>query len=329
MDVVKISNTRYDESIRYLHVAYESIVAYSVVFIVNDNCLPKVYTNQNASFAGGNPWVFGIAQNDAEPGEIVEVQYSGMSKVRFYSRNIPLNTIIFLQKDTNGVCCLANENGIETFKKETGDSENGYSIMCGFVPPITQPIMGSTFEPRSMIVDAWIHITTIAPTEEIITLKYIINYNVPPIPPNNLVLLSNSNETSRFLFSYKRPILNEGGSIIGLASYVIHVYNVDINDDLKSGTMKGTYTAHHEFTLNGNNYDINFEGNQLFNLGTRGQNNMIDTTRPYENIIDNKLDCIHATSIFKNKINLNNGNNNVSLNDDGTYTIKYVKDPLL
>jgi hypothetical protein len=200
--------------------------------------------------------------------------------------------------------------------------------MCGFVPPRTQPITGSTLEPREMIVDAWIHITTIAPKEEILTLKYIIKYNVPPIPPNNLVLLSNSNETSRFSLSYKRAILNEGGLIIGFASYLIHVYKVDIKDDLKSGTMNATYTAHHEFTLNGNNYDINFNGNQIFTLGTRGQNNMIDPTRPYENIIDNKLDCILATSIFENKINLNNGNNNVSLND-GTYTIKYVKHPLL
>ena len=328
MDVLKISTTRFDESIQYVHVAYESIVAYSVVFLVNDNGLSKVYTNQNEAFAGGNPWVIGIAQNDANKGEVVNVQYSGMSKVRFYSRNIPVNTIIFLQKDTNGVCCLANENGIETFKKQTGDSENGYSIMCGFVAPRTQPIMGSTLEPTEMIVDALINITTIPPTEEILTLKYIINYDELPIPPNNLVLLSTSNETSRFLFSYKRSILNEGGLLIGLASYLIHVYNIDIKDDLKSGTMKGTFTAHHEFILNGINYDINLDGNFKFLLGTRGQN-VINTERPYENIIDNQLDCVHISTIFKNKINVNNGNNNVLVNDDGTYTIKYVKDPLL
>jgi len=170
MSKVKIATIRFDESIHHIHIAYETIVAYSVVCVVNDNNESKVYTNQNVPFADGNPWVFGIAQNDAEPGQIVEVQYSGMSKVRFFSRNIPVNTIIFLQKNTNGVCCLANENGIEPFKKQTGDSENGYSIMCGFVPPRTQPIMGSTQEPREMLVDAWIHITTLK-TEDNLTLR--------------------------------------------------------------------------------------------------------------------------------------------------------------
>ena len=163
MDVVKISNTRYDESIQYLHVAYESIAAFSVVCVVNDNNVFKVYTNQNASFAGGNPWVIGIAQNSAEVGDKVEVQYAGMSKVRCYSRNIPVNTNIFLQKNSNGVCCLANENGIETFIKS-----NGKSIICGYVPPRTEPITGSTLEPREMIVDVWINITTINTPDNIV-----------------------------------------------------------------------------------------------------------------------------------------------------------------
>jgi hypothetical protein len=51
---------------------------------------------------------------------------------------------------------------MKPFKKDTEDSENGYSIMCGFVPPRTEPIMGSTLEPRLMIVEIWIHITTIS-----------------------------------------------------------------------------------------------------------------------------------------------------------------------
>jgi len=176
MSKVKIATTSFDESIHHIHIAYETIIAYSVVCVVNDNNVSKVYTNQNVPFADGNPWVFGIAQNDAEPGQIVEVQYSGISKVRFFSRNTPVNQIIFLQKDTNGVCCLSNENGIETFKKETGDSENGYSIMCGFAPPTTQPILGSTREPREMIVDVWIHITTLKIQDNLTLRTGIWNY---------------------------------------------------------------------------------------------------------------------------------------------------------
>ena len=153
MSSVKISNYKFNETIRYLHIAYESIQSFSIVFAVNDNNIIKVYTDQKKAFANGNPWVIGISQNDANIDEVVEVQYSGISKVRFFSRNIPVNTNIYLQKNSNGVCCLSNEDGIETFKKN-----NDNSIICGFVLPRTHPIMGSTLKPRDIIIDVWINI---------------------------------------------------------------------------------------------------------------------------------------------------------------------------
>ena len=42
--------------------------------------------------------------------------------------------------------------------------------MCGFVPTRTQPIMGCAQEPREMLVDAWIHITTLK-TEDNLTFR--------------------------------------------------------------------------------------------------------------------------------------------------------------
>ena len=114
-----------------------------------------VYANQNSGFDGGNPWAIGIAQNNAQPGEIVEVIYSGMSKVRFFSRNVPVNTNIYLQKNGAGACCLINEASVEVLKRT-----DGQAVMVGHVLPRTQPIMGSTLEPRYMTVDVWIQIAT-------------------------------------------------------------------------------------------------------------------------------------------------------------------------
>ena len=166
MDVLKIANLKFNKNIEFLHTATEPIIAYSVVFGASDGNITKVYTSQNAAFDNGTPWVMGIAQNNAQIGETVEVQYFGLSKVRFYSRNVPANKFIYLLNDSNGVCCLSNEDGIETFKR------NGKSIMIGNVLPRTHPVMGSTLEPRQMLVDCYINIdsspetTTIVLTQE-------------------------------------------------------------------------------------------------------------------------------------------------------------------
>ena len=162
---IKISNHKFTQGIHHLHLAREPIVAYSVVFAVQDSELYNaimVYANQNAGFDGGNPWAIGIAQNNAQPGEIVEVIYTGMSKVRFFSRNVPVNTNIYIQQNGAGACCLIDEDGVDVLTRE-----DGQAIMVGHVLPRTQPIMGSTFEHRSMIVDVWIQIATtpMAPAE--------------------------------------------------------------------------------------------------------------------------------------------------------------------
>jgi len=316
MSKVKIATTSFDESIHHIHIAYETIIAYSVVCVVNDNNEFKVYTNQNDTFAQGNPWVFGIAQNDAEPGQIVEIQYSGMSKVRFFSRNIPVNTNIFLQKNTNGVCCLSNENDIEPFKKDNGDT-----IMCGFVPPSTQPILGSTREPREMIVDVWIHITTLPAPELNFQLNYRIYYNEPPIPPYNLVLIS-SNPPQNFLFSYKRPIKDDQDKLIGIGTYQITINSVEISDNNTTGQMKGVFTAHHEFSKENNNYDIFLNGSIKLILGLRSGQTMINVLTPFQFIITNQLDSISATSIFINSKKINYGNNSLTINDGYQYLIE-------
>jgi hypothetical protein len=90
--------------------------------------------------------------------------------VRFFSRNVPANQFIYLLNNSDGVCCLSNEDGIETFKR------NEKSIMIGNVLPRTQPVTGSTLEPREMLVDCYINIdsssetTTIVLTQEQPTL---------------------------------------------------------------------------------------------------------------------------------------------------------------
>jgi len=318
MSKVKIATIRFDESIQHIHIAYETILAHSVVCVVNDNNESKVYTNQNVPFAEGNPWVFGIAQHNAEPGQIVEVQYSGMSKVRFFSRNIPVNTNIFLQKNSNGVCCLSNENGIETFKKDNGDS-----IMCGFIPPRTQPIMGSTREPREMLVDAWIHITTIPAPEVNFQINYRIYYNEPPIPPYNLVLIS-SNPPQNYLFSYKRPIKDDQDKLIGTGTYQITINSVEISANNTTGQMMGDFTAHHQFSKENSNYDIYLNGSIILKLGLRFGQTSIDPLNPFQFIITNELDTINATSIFLNSEKINYGNNSLKITNGYQYTIEGV-----
>ena len=152
MDVLQIATIKFNENIEYLHMALEPIIAFSVVFGVSDGNITQVYTSQNATFDNGTPCVLGIAQNDAQIGETVQVQYFGFSKVRFYSRNVPVNKSIYLLNNSDGVCCLHNEDDIETCKR------NGKSIMIGNILPRTQPVMGSTLEPRYMLVDCFIHI---------------------------------------------------------------------------------------------------------------------------------------------------------------------------
>jgi hypothetical protein len=321
MDVLKIANLKFNKNIEFLHVAMEPIIAYSVVFGATDGNITKVYTSQNATFDNGTPWVMGIAQNTAQIGETVEVQYFGLSKVRFFSRNVPANQFIYLLNNSDGVCCLNNEAGIDTFKR------NGKSIMIGNVLPRTQPVMGSTLEPRQMLVDCYIHIESSAAPEavqeNVFQLNYRIYYTDPPIPPYNLTVLVSS-APNNFLFSYKRQIKDNENTPIGVGTYQIEIYFVEISADKKTGEMIGDFTAHHEFGKQGNNYDVYLNGNIRLQLGLRPGQIEIDPSKPYEFIFGNQLDNIAATSVYKDRVKINFGNNSLRLTNGYQYTIKGI-----
>lgn len=321
MDVLQIANLNFNKNIEYLHVAMEPIIAFSVVFGVSDGNITKVYTSQNATFDNGTPWVMGIAQNNAQIGETVQVQYFGLSKVRFYSRNVPVNRFIYLLNNSDGVCCLNNETGIDTFKR------NGKSIMIGNVLPRTQPVMGSTLEPRQMLVDCYINIESSAAAEAVqepvFQLNYRIYYLEPPIPPYNLTVLASS-PPNNFVLSYKRQIKDNENTPIGVGTYQIEIYFVEISADKKTGAMMGDFTAHHEFGKQGNNYDVFLNGNSNWILGLRPGQIEIDPSKPYEYIIGNQLDNIVASSVYKNRVKINFGNNSLRLTNGYQYTIKGV-----
>ena len=131
----KIANITFSDNIYHLHKAYEPIMIYSVVFGVYDENMIKVYTSQTASFDNGNPWVIGVAQNDAEIGDIIEVQYSGMSAIRFYGYNVPWGNDIFLLNDSKGTTCITTDSDIEPYKKI-----DGKMLMVGHVLPIIEPL---------------------------------------------------------------------------------------------------------------------------------------------------------------------------------------------
>jgi hypothetical protein len=292
----------------------EPIIAFSVVFGASDGNITKVYTSQNAAFDNGTPWVMGIAQNDAQIGETVEVQYFGLSKVRFYSRNVPANKFIYLLNDSNGVCCLNNEADIETFKR------NGKSIMIGNILPRTQSIMGSTLEPRQMLVDCYINIDS--SSETFFELNYRIYYIELPIFPYNFVIL-NSSPPNDFVFSFKRQIKDNENVPIGLGTYQIEIYFVEISADKKTGKMIGDFIAHHKFAKQGDNYDVFLTGNSVWILGLRPGQTEIDPSKPTEYIVNNQLDNITANSILRNKVKINYGNNSIRYSGD-QYTIRGV-----
>jgi len=320
MEVLKIANLKFNKNIEFLHIAIEPIIAFSVVFGVSDGNITKVYTSQNTTFDNRTPWVMGIAQNNAQIGETVQVQYFGLSKVRFFSRNVPVNKFIYLLNNSDGVCCLNNEAGVETFKR------NGKSIMIGKVLPRTQPDMGSTQEPREMLVDCYIHIESSpeAVQETFFQLNYRIYYADPPIPPYNLIVLISS-APNNFLFSYKRQIKDTQDNLIGVGTYQIEIFFVKISADKKTGEMIGDFSAHHEFGLD-SDYDVFLEGNIKLKLGLRPglTGTEIDPSKPYDYIIGNDLDRISAKSIFRNNNKINYGNNSVIITNNYQYTITGV-----
>jgi hypothetical protein len=157
MTTTKIGNITFSDNINYLHKAYDPIIAYSVVFGVFDQNIIKVYTSQNTAFDNGNPWAIGIAQNNAEIGETVEVKYSGMSAIRFYGHNTPSGTDLYLLKNidnqplSNGATCLRTDSDVEPYKKI-----DGQMLMIGHVLPRTQPLLGYVQFPRYYTINVYI-----------------------------------------------------------------------------------------------------------------------------------------------------------------------------
>ena len=155
----KLSNWKYSDSLEDIYIAYEPIIAYSTVFLCEDNGIYKVYVNQSASFDNGISWLVGVAQNDAKPGEEVGIIIKGLSKVRVYSRSIPTNKNLYLMAYngnalSNGCTCQKDETNIDRYT-----SDNKY-LYVGHVPASTQRKIGSTLNPTYKIVEAWIGIVS-------------------------------------------------------------------------------------------------------------------------------------------------------------------------
>ena len=174
--------------------------------------------------------------------------------------------------------------------------------------------------------------------QKIFKLKYNIDYTAPRMnPPYNLVLLADgvaagppgntSPPSDRMLLSHRREIKDKkNGTTIGDASYLIHIHKIELNGEKTSGAIYGTFTAHHEFKKNGNEYDITYSGNTKWILGKKTEFETIDPSSPFLNVITNNLDNITALSVFKNGKKINHGNNKVTLSNDGTYQIKWIYD---
>lgn len=170
-----------------------------------------------------------------------------------------------------------------------------------------------------------------------LNIKYNIDYAADQSKyPNNLVLLASGGappgpngapapDPDRMYFSYRRDIKDKkGGKTIGTASYLIHVYKVEINDNKKSGSMYSSYTSHHEFKKDGKEYDIMYQGNLNFILGLRRGSTQteINSATPYLYVTGNKFDNASAIAIFMNGKKINHGNNVVTLKPNGDYQVK-------
>jgi hypothetical protein len=166
-------------------------------------------------------------------------------------------------------------------------------------------------------------------------LHYYVDYTLPPIKPYDLIvdILSENTPTTslRYFFNYKRPIYDRKGGIqIGLASYGINGYTVEISDDKKTGKIKGDYMATHTFDLNNSRYDVFYSGQIYLQLGLLNipgipPQTSIDELMPHKNIINVNFEHVAALYIFKDHIKINHGDNKASLKNAGDYKIKGIK----
>jgi hypothetical protein len=143
-----------------------------------------------------------------------------------------------------------------------------------------------------------------------IAFSYFVDYASPATErPNNIVVLGDRREEGRWTVSHRRPIKDNNDKQIGDASYLAHVYRVDLADDKKSGLMYADFSAHHEFKKDGKDYDIFYKGGVKFALGIRGPQLEVDPLFPINHIQKVDPECVAATEIFENKIKINSGKN--------------------
>jgi len=144
--------------------------------------------------------------------------------------------------------------------------------------------------------------------------SYYVDYASPAFTrPNNIVVLGDKREEGRWTVSHRRPITDRNNRQIGDASYLVHVYRVDLSDDKKTGLMYADFTAHHEIKKDGKDYDIFYKGSVKFGLGIRGPQQEVDPLFPINHIVKVDPECVSASEIFENKIKINSGKNRVVL----------------
>ena len=167
------------------------------------------------------------------------------------------------------------------------------------------------------------------PKKDCYEINYYVDYNAPPIKPDDLIVEPLGAETPftslRYFFNYKRTIYNKkGGKKIGVATYEINGNIIEISEDNKSGIIRGDYASHHMLHINGNSYDIHYIGKLDFILGLRGSQTSINRENPAENIKTAQFQYASAILIFKNNKKINSGNNVTKL-VNGDYSIKWSK----
>ena len=156
-----------------------------------------------------------------------------------------------------------------------------------------------------------------------IKFSYYIDYASPQPPPNIPIVLGDKRDDARWTVSHRRVIKDKNNIQIGDASYLVHVYRIDLSDDKKTGLLYADFSAHHEIKKNGKDYDILFSGVVKFQLGLRPGQIEIDKLFPINHIYNTDIECISAREIFENKIKINNGKNRVALKNSKDLVTNY------
>lgn len=155
MSSTKIGSFEFNSHIIENYIAQEPILAYSPVFMCSISTEhQRLYVSQTNDFDNGNPLFVGIAQNDANIGEIVGLITSGLSTVRFYSNGFGRGENIYLTSGINnpellGTTCIPTEGNPVYLRK-------GNPIYVGRIIPTTLTGVGLTRFPYVKYATAWI-----------------------------------------------------------------------------------------------------------------------------------------------------------------------------